>query len=330
MVAVFAYLLALSLLFLATSAVFSYLASKPEKIKEVLSNSGVYEKMPGVAYENIKKENQDETSQIDLSDPQVKQAALDSFDPQFFQASLETAIDGTYAWLEGETSRPEFQIDATGARNEFIGKIVDAKADRAVSLPVCSFQRLRQMDPGTVDIFNLECLPPGVSVTAEAEKVKAELANNPDFLGETKFNSRDLKNEAGEPIFSNNSDLPDKFQLARNVPALLAVLSVLLAGGVYLASTDKRKGLIRIAKILVGAGAITLLAPFFINFTSNKLLPTAANDKMTAEIVSPVIREFNAAAAGIYYLVGGILVFAGILLLLAIYKNILKFPQAKK
>lgn len=330
MVAVFAYLLAISLLFLATSAVFSYLAAKPNKVKDVLSDSGVYEKIPGVVYENIKKENQNETSQIDLGDPQVKQAALDSFNPQFFQTSIETALDGTYAWLEGETSRPEFQIDATNARNEFIGKIVDAEADKAVKLPVCTFQRLRQLDPNTVDIFNLECLPPGVSVAAEAEKAKAELANNPDFLGDTKFESQELKNEEGEPVFSNDSNLPDKFQLAKKVPVFLAVLSVLLAAGVYLASIDKRKGLIRIAKILVGVGAITLLAPFFISFTTGKLLPAAADDKMVAEIISPVIREFNAAAAGIYYLVGGILVLAGILLLAAIYKNILKFPEVKR
>lgn len=330
LVALLAYLLAISLLFLANAVVFRSIAARPDKIKAILDDSGVYQKIPVVLYEDIAKENQAQKTDIDLSDPKVKQAALDSFNPAFFESSVETALDGTYRWLEGETSQPRFTVDATKARNNFIKNIVEVEAARAEELPVCTFAQLRQINPGSVNIFNLKCRPPGVSIADQAEKAKTELRNNPEFLGETKLNAQDLKNEKGQPIFSANSELPEKFQLAKNLPLFLAVLSALLAIGLYLASPNKQQGLKRLSKILISVGFLTLLAPIMIKFLSGKLLPAVSGDKVVSEIITPVVREFNAAAASIYYLLGGIMLAAGILLIIAVYKNIFNFREAKK
>jgi len=330
LVALSAYLLALTLLFLASSAVFSYVIAKPDKIKSILGDSGIYQQMPGVLYENIEQENKDQVTDISLSDPVVKQAALDSFNPQFFQDNVETAVDGTYAWLNGQTEIPEFVVDAEPAKNNFIDQVVDAKAAEAEKLPACSLQQLRQIDPGSVNIYNLKCLPPGVSLSVVAERAKTDLKNSQEFLGDTKLKATDLKTEAGEPLFKPDSNLPSLFQLAKTLPLLLGLLSAILAAGVVLASPDRRKGLNRIAKLLIGVGLLTLLAPIIIQFTSGKLLPAVSGDKVVSTLVSPLVREFYAAAAGIYYLVGGIMLVAGVILLVLIYKNIIKFPEAKK
>jgi hypothetical protein len=328
-IAVSAYLLAICLLFLASAIVFTSLVANPDKIKYVLAGSGVYKDIPGVLYENIQNENKEQRSDIDLGDPQIKQAALSSFDSQFFQTNAEKAINGIYPWLNGEVSQPEFVIDATGAKNKFIEEVVATETAKARNLPECSFQQLRQMDPGSINIFNLECRPPGVNIAQVAQQAETELKNNPEFLGEAKLDAKDIKNENGEPAFSPNSEVPESFQLARNAPVALTILAILLAAAVYLISTDKKKGLSKIAKVLAGAGIVTLLAPIFIKFISGNILPTAAEDKAVSEIVAPIVQSFNSAAASIYYLVGGIMLAAGVLLLLAIYKNIFKLPEAE-
>lgn len=330
-IAICGYLLAVCLLFLASSAVFSYLIARPERVKTILEDSGTYQKIPAILYENIEKENQQEQSDVDLSDPQIKQAALDSFNPSFFQQSFESSIDGIYAWLEGETSQPEFTIDATAAKNNFVKKVVAAEAAEAEKLPACTLQELRQMDPRSVDIFNLKCLPAGVSIDQAAKQAESELKKNQELLGDAKLNAQELENASGEPIFNDNSDLPAKFQLAKKAPLFLAVLSLILTAGVYLASADKKKALNRLAKVLIGAGLVTLLAPFFIKFTSGKLLPAAAGgDPMVSEIITSIIVEFNSAAAAIYYAIGGAMLGLGALLLIAVYKNIFKYKRAEK
>lgn len=328
--AIFGYLLAASLLFLTSAVVFSSIGAKPEKVKTILRDSGVYQKTPGVLYDSVEQENRDRQTDIDLSDPAVKQAALDSFSPAFFETSAEAALDGTYGWLEGKTSQAEFVVDASGPKNKFIGQVVDIEVARVNKLPVCSFAQLRQIDPRSVDIYNLDCLPPGINVDAAAKTAKAELKNNQEFLGDTKLDARDIKNQSGQPLLGADSSLPKNFRLAKNLAWLLAVLSILLATGIYLASPDKRKGSKQIAKILIGVGFLTLLAPIVIKFLNGKLLPAVSPDKLVSEIITPVIRQFNSAAAPIYYLLGGIMLAAGILLVVLIYKNIIKFPEAKK
>lgn len=326
-VAVSAYLLAICLLFFASAIVFSSLAANPDKIKEVLADSGVYQSIPSVFYENIQAENQEQHSDLDLNDPQIKQAALSSFNPQFFQTNLEKAIDGTYSWLQGEISQPEFVIDANDAKENFIKKVVATETARAKELPECSFQQLRQTNLGSINIFNLECRLPGVNIAQVAQQAETELNNNPEFLGKTKLNAWEIKKENGEPVFNKNSKIPEKFRLAQNAPIVLALLAILLSVVIFLASTNRKKGLGKIAKVLTSAGIVTILAPLFIKFISGKILPVAAEDRAISQIAAPVIQEFNSAAAVIYYLIGGVMLAIGLLLLLAIHKNIFKLPE---
>lgn len=329
LVGFFAYLLGLSLLFLTSASVFTWVASNPEKMKTILSDSGVYQKIPSVLYENIESENQDVNRSVDLSDPTIKQAALDSFNPRFFQTSTESAVDGTYAWLEGETSQPKFVIDASQAKNNFANQIVEQESTRLSKLPVCDFKQLKQNNPNYTSIFNLECLPQGINLAKETEKAKTELANNADFFGDGKLDSKDIKDKSGKSIFDSNPDLPKKFQLAKNLPIFLAILSAVSAVAIYLLSVNKKQAVKRISKTLFAVGLLTVLAPIIIRFASGKLLPTVSNDELVTQIVRPITQQFYSATAGIYYLLGGIMLVVGSLLLLAISKNILKLSETK-
>lgn len=325
---ILAYFLITSLLFLANALVFTSITAKPERVKSILSDSGVYQKLPETLYTNIEKENKSQKTDINLSDPAIKQAALASFSPKFFQTNVEQAIDGSYDWLEGKTDEPKLSIDIKDAKNKFIDTATDAQAEKAKKLKPCTFQQLNQINSS--NIFNLKCLPPGINIKQVAEKAKTDLKNNPDFLPKTTFSTEDLKTNSGNSLLNKNSDVPDKFQNTKKIPLMLVLIAVISAAGIYFISADRTKGLLRVAKILVASGVFILLAPIGIRLFTDRLLPAISSDPVISDIVSPIINQFNSAAASLYYALGAAILFVGAALLVAIHKNIIKFEKPDK
>lgn len=328
-VAISAYLLVFALLFLANAVVFRYVAANPDKIKNIVAGSGTYERLPEVIYEGLEAQSQAQDSDIKFSDPAVKQAALESFNPEFFQTNIEPGIDNTYSWLEGKTKQLDFAVDITNEKKAFVNRAVDLQAEKAKALPKCTAAQLRQMELSTVNLYNLECLPPGINISSQAEKAKQELLNNPEFLSDTRFDAKDLKDKSGQPLVKEGSSWQEMFQAAKNLPVVLALASILLLATIYYASSSRRAAAKLLAKIFIPTGIFLLLAPVLMQFVSGKILPISSGEKIVSDVAGPIVAEYNNAAAVYYYWLGGLLCLVGAGLLIYLIRTKSKVKSSK-
>lgn len=329
---IFGYALIMALFLLANATVFSLITSNPDRMKEIITASGAYDNLPEAIFSstensaNQRGQNNQTNKEISIDDPDVKKAILESFNPVFLQQSFENGIDGTYAWLDGEISQPNFSIDLKQPKEQLVGKMVDYRLKTIETLPPCDINQLNS----DTDVFNLNCRPPYALDPAQIkQQVRDEMAKNDEFLGKDIFVAADIKGQEGKAFYETFSALPDQFDAAKKLPfALVFVIGLFSAGIIYISETKKR-GLLSLSRIFIVSGILTIFAPAGINFLSEKILATTGNNQVMKDVVLPLINEFNSATAYVYHWVGAISIVLGIIGLLA-YSGKLKLPVKLK
>lgn len=301
------YILGTALLFclisLAYFSVFARVTANPAKVKQILNDSGVYAKVPQVIYDDAVQSEATASSTLPLEDSGVRQAALNTFDAGFVQNSAESVINGTYAWLEGDISQPQFEVNVKEVKDKFAAAVSEQAGQRAAGLPVCTASQLREIN--TSNLLSIECRPPGLSVEALKTQFQNEVAASDEFLKDAQVTPETFKDQNGQSVFINRPDIPQAFQLFKTLPYILALLAAAIAAGVLFLSPSRREGLLKLAKILGIAGVFTLLIPLAMNILADMLFGSAASS-VAAEIAGPIVRGFNGAADGIYYFIGGV------------------------
>ncbi len=127
-------------------------------VKKILASSGIYNSIVSSALDQANNSS-DKNNNLNLTDPAIKAAAESTFDPTFVQNTTEKVIDGTYDWLNGKTTQPNFNIDLNTVKATFAIKVGDAAAARAATLPACPANSL----PPSSDPFSAACLPKGIT-----------------------------------------------------------------------------------------------------------------------------------------------------------------------
>lgn len=319
------------------------LVTNPEKVKTIVSDSGIYETVvSGIIEESQKeaaKDNKDgeNTDEIPLDRPEVKQAIEKSFTPELLQTSTEDFIDGTYRWLNGEVEKPDFRIDLTTAKDNLIDNLGQYAKDRAAELPECKPDEI----PGEVDVFNASCVPPGFNIDDEIAKIKSELASadkDKGFLADPVITADDLgsKDKAGNTspgsTFTEDfASLPRAYQNLQLAPMFLGGLAVFASGIIILISKSKRKGFRRVAITLIIAGIVLLLGILAVNIGLGKV-KEAAVDADTAgafkDTMLRVIEQIGNEVKKPYLMFGVIYVGTGLVILLSM-KFLFKAHGAK-
>jgi hypothetical protein len=240
---------------------------------------------------------------------------------EFIQSNSESFIDSLYAWLSGKTEQPQFTVDLTEAKQKLIDGVAAAAQNRYEGLPICTLEQVRSL--GTdIDPFNAPCQPPGLASSAVQEKVRTELASNQEFLKDTVLTAEDLpKDEQGRTVTDNLAAAPDAYNLAKSLPWLLALVSLLLAAAVVFLSDTKLRGLRSIGITLLGTGIFLFIGSFLITYAFNQAnkpgkLVQEGND-FNANIIAglqSMSDSFNSALMRFY--IAYILIGAGILLAL--------------
>ncbi|HET7672926.1 MAG TPA: hypothetical protein VFK11_00225 [Candidatus Saccharimonadales bacterium] len=281
---------------------FTQMAGNPDRVKQALYNSGLYEKAGPVLYDNFQESegSKGPEQDIPLKDPIVRQAVLSAFSPSFIQKSVENVIDGTYGWLNGDTAQPEFSINLAEAQKNFSQTLGDEITERLKKLPRCSAEQVQKAKK--TDPFSIRCLPPGVSIKSLRKQVVKE-AEGGDVLEKKKITASDLKSKDGGGTFSDSS-APSAYRTALKVPYILLVLGVLLGTGLVYASSSRKNGLKRLGKILAIAAVFALFVPIAFNILFSILLKADTGDNIITDLAVPVIREFNKAGSKFYYITG--------------------------
>jgi hypothetical protein len=248
-----------------------HIAGQPTGIKKILKDSNVYPSLIQDALGQAKQISGDKT-EIPLNQKVIQDAAAAAFTPQVLQQSAEQAIDGTYHWLNGKATQPDFHIDLTQVKASFASSVAEAARQRAASLPVCRTAGL----PPDFDPFNAACLPRGTTSAQVADQVRNDVINGKGFLEHPVITADTVKNNEGSSPFSTNlKDLPKQFQKAKKTPLILSLLTLLLAVAIIFLSATRRKGVKHIGFILVAVGIFMLIFAYTLNWAVSDKLPTA-------------------------------------------------------
>jgi len=259
----------LVLLLFALVTAFALVFGQPDQIKQALRSNDTYEKAIETTLNEATKNREGQESPDAAAQKQIKEAAKSAITPQVAQSTVEQIIDGTYHWLQGKSTAPDFKVDLTPVIKSFVAKTSEATTKRLRKLPPCTVEQLRQLDPHDLDYTSLDCAPPGLNATVVRQQIERGLAG-----GENEFFRKPVltaetfsQGKNGETVFEQANSAPQYFQWAMLLPWILGTLAVLLGVGVLFLSENKRKGVRSLAGSSLGVGifvAISSLISYFL------------------------------------------------------------------
>lgn len=301
------------LILAAWSAALTITFSKPAKLETWLSQSKLYDHFVATAIEQSQKSTQNNhtnsiaaSTGLDINDPGVQQAAKAAITPDVLEKSVNTFLDANYAWLEGKTAKPEFNIDLVGVKSALAANMGAYAQKRAIGLPKCinTVQAAQQ-----TDYLTATCLPPGITPAIVAQAVEQQIADSQDFLASPVINadnfSQSAQNQQGsqtnqKPYYQQLSSLPAAYRFATAIPWLTVVLAVLCAAAVVFLAVTRRKGFRRVASLLVSGGVIILLLIFIssavLHHVENKVFTNDNVGQLQQSLVESAHRAQTALA----------------------------------
>jgi hypothetical protein len=294
------------------------IVGSPAPVKKILSGSGIY----GSAVDQVLEQNSKVSAggqEISLTDPAIKSAAKTSFSPQVVQDTSEKIIDGTYDWLNGKTSQPNFNVDLSTSKATFAANVGTAATERASTLPVCPGRTI----PSASNPLDITCLPRGLTPAQVGAQAQSDVLHGEGFLDNPVISPDQFKGSgSNQPIFSGQlKNLPAQYRRIKATPVILIILSILSTLGVIFLSATKRKGLKHVGIILVTIGVFMMVFAWVLNLAAthtlvpnikldNKVLQTNVK-KMATDTFQHVDKNYWEFGAG--YTALGVLVIGGLL-----------------
>lgn len=293
--AIFSYLLVICLLAAANSAIFTFVTSDREQVKNILSESGAYENAAPLLIKEFEKESKKSRGDVSLKNPEVKKIASETFDGQFIKGASENIIDELYGWLEGKTDRPHFKVELQPARKEFADKLGDYAIKRFDKLPPCQIGQLQ----ADFNVLDTKCAPPGVTKKAIRSSINKSVAEDSQVISDQAVKTDNFKDEQGREVHESFENAPKVFQAAKLLPVFIMIIGLLAASGLIFLSGTRAKGFKRVGVSLAAAALLLLLIPVFLNGLAERTFAQSP-DPWASEVLSPVIQGFNSATLPIY------------------------------
>lgn len=305
-------LLVILLFNLAATTSVTQVATKPAKVKSIISGAGIYDSVvPALLDEAGKVQRAGE--EVSLQNSAARQAAEQTFDPQFIKQQTESFIDSMYAWLEGETPLPDFQLDLSAKKADFAANLAKAAQDKLAALPICPAGTPPSFD---VDPFTATCRPVGLDPAAEAAAIEQNILSGSGFLDHPVITANTIKQEGeGRSVFADQlKGLPEIYQKVELAPYVLGVLALLLAMAIVLLSSTKAKGLRRAGIIFLMVGVIVLAISFATNRVVDEgLKQVALQNAVLDDKAKVLIKKVVQDASLTYRIFGGVYAVLGVL-----------------
>ncbi len=299
----------------ALSTGFNQIATHPDKVKKLISDSGIYSTVvPGLVKQQGTIEIQGST--VPVSSPEVQSAINKAITPGTVQQNAEGAIDNVYLWLDGKTDQPALNFNLAGQKSIFADSFAANVQQNLASLPPCSAaQSAAIFRAGTFDAVNATCMPRNKTPAAAAQQVKDYVNSNESFLDKANINSAELKNEAGLSPFDQGlvQYIPEGYQAAKNSYWILLILTITVGTAIVFLSRTRKVGLRFVGINLIIVGAIMIIFTIVLkHVTTNTVIPkikiesaalqTAAGNFIN-ELVEQIIKNYR-VFGGLYVLLG--------------------------
>lgn len=249
--------------------------SSPDKLEAWLTDSQIYNHIiPSALSRAQTNGSQDGTSSsVSLNDAGVEQAAFQAFSPAFLQQSVNTFLNGNYAWLKGQTKTPVFIVNLNGPKQTFATTIGQLVQTHLASLPVCTPAQLSQLQL-PVDPLTVACRPMTLDPKTEGDQVAASITSG-DFINKpvitaSSFDQTENSGQA-QPYYQKVAFLPKVYSAAQWSPVVLGVISLLLILAIIFIAVPRCKGVRRVGSTLIVAGILLLITKFASDIAVTKI-----------------------------------------------------------
>ncbi len=289
-----------------------FLFGNSKELKRVLSDNKVYAKFVDSIIEDNRKSQAN--SSIPLNDPHVVEIINQAFPPELLQDNTEKVIDSTYAWLNGKTPEPTFNVDLTPARQQLADNLSTYAFDTLRTKPVC-FAVPKELDP-----FTAGCQPPNTDLGKEQRDLSTSMAGPEGILPKATFTAKDLpKDSSGKLITERYSFAPTVFKWAIFVPWIVGGLLILTMTGIVLLNRTKRIGFQQVGYSLMSTGAALLITPVLLLYVIprfSKSLQFNQEGSATQRVMNSAAGQLNQDFNAILINISVQVIFLGVLVLL--------------
>jgi len=230
-------------------------------VKSWFNQSGLYDNFVNEITSTTTKQSRSNPAEALISKTTIQEVANSAFKPDFIKSSLETALDGTYNWLEGKTPDLQIRLDFSNPKNVFAEQLAKRVTATATQLPVCTSANFSQ----PFDVFSATCIPPNVNIPVLASEFRQSILTNKDFLPISTITASDImvdSNGTKKPISEAYQNLPTWYRRATFLVWISAFFTVLAMFGVVYLADSKRKGLWRISGALYFVASSIALTSF--------------------------------------------------------------------
>ncbi len=214
-----------------------------------------------------------------ISSSIIENAGQTAFTQEVFQHAVHEFVSSNYAWLQGNTSTPNFKIDLSTSKLAFADKIAQiAVEDHLKSLSACTASQSAQLQ--TANPLLLSCKPSNLDPVTAASQIKIEIANNNSYLSNPVITANTISakgSNGGELYYIKFSKAPKVYQTVNKLPLVLGVVSLLSMLLVLFISRTRRIGIKRIGIVLLLSGLLLVSDKFVSDALFNRYKDQAFN-----------------------------------------------------
>lgn len=242
---------------------------RPAPVKSAVDNSGLY----SVLVDSALAQNKVTIGDIPLNDPEIKKIISGNFTPSLLQQSGDHIIDGTYGWLQGKTSSPQFNVNLTGTRNQTAQDIATYVTLKVSKLPVCSasqsYAALASLS--SANVYNLSCRPSVLNLITVHDQIYSAIIGSGQFLDQAKVTATSVKDSNGKPLYQQLHMLPTAYQWTVKGTYILGILAALAAAAIVFLSLSRRGGLRHVSITFLSVGAISAALALVSAYATGKI-----------------------------------------------------------
>ena len=224
------------------------LYSDKNYVPTILDRNKVYKKIVPSLLETNKEQSITVGGDITLENPEIQKIINEAFPANELQVNANIVIDAVYDWLEQESSTVAFNIDLTANKQRLAEGLSNYAINRLKSLETCTTS-VSEIDP-----FSANCQPSTIDYEAERASIYNQLLNESGFLNNPIITEKTLVGD-DESFNEKYSSVPVFYSMARVFPVYIVLILIILALIVIFASSTYKKGINKIGRGLIGAGA---------------------------------------------------------------------------
>jgi len=295
----------------------------PSKIESWLEQSNIYDHFVKNATTQAEKNGNDSPGTVDLTEQAVQNAAQEAFTDSDIKNNVNTFIEANYAWLEGKTDKPKFEIDLTQGKMTFADKVAEYAVKYTAGLPVCSNEQQTAAALAASPLA-ATCRPANVTPEQVGQTVHQQLMSG-DFLSNgviTADNINPDNNPQAQPYYKKLTRLPQIYQISVYAPIAFAGISLISILGIIFLASKKRGGLKIVAWTSLIAGVLLVLNKYVLQWSYDQVEPRIFNNSSIGEVQKSLATFFNLVESalaktelyfGLAYISLAILIFIGLL-----------------